>query len=305
MQSETSLYVIYMVIVFLILTIAITSISILFFQTKSKMDKDREKELDLQKKKSEKDKQAAQIKQVINVVTTPITDGVLASYQPKNLIKMERMLYVAKWNEYFTPMKWIAFSMILGIIGLVLLIFVWPYSSIFALFIFAFFGIMPNFLLRNSYNNKTEALLLKFPETIRIIAGYLSAGLILPKAVLETSKGTSKDWTPLLVEFSAKCDTIGILDALDWFKNEVDIMEAREFFATVRLTIELGGSAKKGFFEQAEKIQQLLRDAMQKRIEKRKVWATVVQAPIFLCIIAAFALPTVGNMVDMFGSAGV
>ena len=39
---------------------------------------------------------------------------------------------------------------------------------------------------------------------------------------------------------------------------------------------------------------------MQKKIEKRKVLATVIQAPIFLCIIAAFALPVIGTFIDLF-----
>ena len=294
------LTILYGVIIFLLVTICINMASIYLMRSGSKMDKERESQLENQKKKANQEKNDQTIRQIVNIITTPIVDNVLNQYRPKNLLKIQRKLYVAKWNKYFTPIQWIAFSIILAIAGTVLCALLWSSSNVFALIVFAFLAILPTFLLNNSYNNKTEELLLGFPETIRIIAGYLSAGMILPKAVIETAKSASPTWRPILMEFSAKCDTIGILDALDWFKNEVDIMEAREFFATVRLTIELGGSAKKGFSEQADKIQQLLRDAMQKRIEQRKVWATVVQAPIFLCIIAAFALPTVGNMVDMF-----
>ena len=294
------LTILYGIIIFLLLTICINMASIYLMRSGSKMDKERESQLADQKKKADQEKNDRTIRQIVNVITTPIVDNFLNQYRPKNLLKIQRKLYVAKWNKYFTPIQWIAFSIVLAIVGTILCALLWSSSNVFALIVFAFLAILPTFLLNNSYNNKTEELLLGFPETIRIIAGYLSAGMILPKAVIETAKSASPTWKPILMEFSAKCDTIGILDALDWFKNEVDIMEAREFFATVRLTIELGGSAKKGFSEQADKIQQLLRDAMQKRIEQRKVWATVVQAPIFLCIIAAFALPTVGNMVDMF-----
>lgn len=165
------------------------------------------------------------------------------------------------------------------------------------------FASVPSFLLNNSFSNHKEALLLNFPETIKIMSGYLSAGKILPEAVEETAKNCSPIWSGLLLKFRAKCDTDGIENALDWFKEEVDIVEAKEFFTTIKLTLELGGTARKGFAEQADRIQDMLRDAMQKRIEKRKVWATVVQAPIFLCIMAAFALPVIGTFADIFGAS--
>lgn len=299
------LTILYIIIVGLLITLMLTIASIFLMQSKSRMDKEREEQLALQKKRANQEKTDETIKQIVHIITTPIIDGVLNSHRPKNLIKIQRKLHIAKWDKFFSPIEWVAFSSFLAIVGTVIAFLLWDASSVFAGLVFVFLAILPNFLLNNSYNNLTEEILIRFPETIRIISGYLSAGMILPKAVIETSKSASPVWKPILMEFSAKCNTIGILDALDWFKNEVDIMEAREFFATVRLTIELGGSAKKGFSEQADKIQQLLRDAMQKRIEKRKVWATVVQAPIFLCIIAAFALPTVGNMMDLFGGAAM
>ena len=213
---------------------------------------------------------------------------------------IQKKLKAAKWDKFFSPLQWIAFSLFLALIGLVLAILFGTQSIIFGGMFFVFFCIGPNFLLNNSYKTKTENILIYFPETVRIISGYLSAGLLLPKAFEETAKDASPEWKPLLEEFVAKCNTTDMLTALDWFKEEVNIVEAKEFFATIRLSLELGSSAKNGFAEQADRIQQLLRDSMQKRIEKRKVWATIVQGPILLCVMAAFALPLVATLGDLF-----
>lgn len=296
----TSFYA-YIVVLVLVIGVVKVATSIILSLNESRMQKKRNEQLDTQNKKKIKNEDSdEQLKQVINKITSPIIDGVLTKKTPKNLNKFQRRLKSAGWDKFFTPMQWIAFSMILGAVGIFFFIVFGTQSVPFGAIFFAFFAIGPNFLLNNSYNNRTENLLINFPETVRIISGYLSAGLLLPEAFKETAKDASPAWKPLLEEFVAKCNATDILTALDWFKEEVDIVEAREFFATVRLSLELGSSAKNGFAEQADRIQQLLRDSMQKRIEKRKVWATIVQGPILLCVMAAFALPLVATLGDIF-----
>lgn len=293
-------FILYIIIVALLFIIGNIIYSIVTMQSSSKIDKMRKNELEKQEKANSKIEQEEQIKGVIDKVTTPVIEKVISRRPPKNLIKIQRRLYVAGWSKYFTPVQWVAFTIILQIVGVVLFALLASESVIAGAVAFAVPGIMPTFLLNNSYNNRNDNLLISFPETIRIISAYLSAGLTLPKSVEKAINNVADDWKGLLQGFLVKCDTVGILEALTWFQNEVDIIEAREFFATVRLTIELGGSVRTGFAEQADNIQKLLRDAMIKKIEKRKIWATVVQAPIFLCIIGAFALPVVGSFADIF-----
>ena len=297
MDSTFILYIILVALLFIIINVIH---SLITMQSSSKYDRRRRGELETQEKKKDTEENDKKVREVIGKVTDPIIDNVISRKPPKNLIKIQRKLYVAGWAKYFTPFQWVAFTIIMKVFGLVLFGFFASESLIVGLIAFAVPGIMPGFLLNNSYNNRNENLLIGFPETIRIISGYLSAGLTLPRAVEKSLTNVADDWRVLLQGFLVKCDTVGILDALTWFQNEVDIIEAREFFATVRLTIELGGSVRTGFIEQADNIQKLLRDAMIKKIEKRKVWATAIQAPIFLCIIGAFALPVVGTMMDIF-----
>lgn len=292
--------VLYIIIVALLFIIGNIVYSIITMTSSSKMDKMRESELQQQEKKANNPDTDKKIRETIDKVTAPVIENVVSIKPPKNLVKIQRKLYVAGWSKYFSPVQWIAFSIILKLVGVVLFALLSTQHIVAGLVGFAVPGIMPGFLLNNSYNNRNENLLISFPETIRIISGYLSAGLTLPQACQKAVSNVADDWKPLLQGFLVKCDTVGIMDALDWFKNEVDIVEAREFFATVKLTLELGGSARNGFIEQADNIQKLLRDAMIKRIEKRKIWATAVQAPIFLCIIGAFALPVVGSFIDLF-----
>ena len=295
-----STMILYIIIVALLFVIGNIIYALVTMSASSKMDKLRKSELEQQEKKARNPETDQKIRETIDKVTTPIVDNVVSKNPPKNLIKIQRKLYVAGWSKYFTPVQWVAFTIILKVVGVGLFFLLSTQHIVAGLIGFAVPGFMPGFLLNNSYNNRNENLLISFPETIRITSGYLSAGLTLPKACEKALFNVADEWKPLIRGFLVKCDTIGMLDALDWFKNEVDIVEAREFFATVRLTLELGGSARNGFIEQADNIQKLLRDAMIKRIEKRKIWATAVQAPIFLCIIGAFALPVIGSFIDLF-----
>lgn len=293
-------YFTYIVIILLIIGILKTIASIILSLNESSMQKKRNSQLETQSKKKIKEDSDEQLKQIINKVTTPVIDKLLSNKTHKNISILERKLKAAGWDNFFTPLQWKAFSIILAAIGIMMFLIFSTQSLIFAAIFLVFFVIGPNFLLNNSYTTRTENLLISFPETVRIISGYLSAGLLLSEAFAETAKDASPEWKPLLEEFIAKSDSSDILTALDWFKMEVDIVEAKEFFATIRLSLELGSSAKNGFAEQADRIQQLLRDSMQKRIEKRKVWATIVQGPILLCVMAAFALPLVSTLGDLF-----
>ena len=263
-------------------------------------DKARTKELLKQEKKLAKGEANPAVKAFINTITAPVAETIFHLFPPADTSKLRRKLYIVGWSQYFTPMQFLAFRVEMAAVGVVLLYLMYSQSKMFALLLFAVFAIGPNFLLNNSYNNRNEQILLHFPETIRVMSGYLSSGMILPRAVSETAKSASPEWKEILNTFSVKCDTESIGDAIEWIKNEVDILEAREFFAVVKLTVQLGHSVRDGFTEQADLIQELLRNAMQKKIEKRKVLATVVQAPIFLCIIGAFALPVIGTFIDLF-----
>lgn len=294
-------YFLYFLIIILLIMAFKILLSIINSSNESRKQKTRNQQLEMQsKKKVKEDDNDEQIRQVLHKVTEPIIDNVIGGRKIKNPKLLERKLHIAGWDKYFTPIQWKAFELLLRVLAVVMFALFFKASWIFALVWLVVFGIGPGFLLNNSYNNITDKLLLSFPETINIIYGYLSAGMTMQKAFEETARNASPEWKTLLEQFVAKCNTTDMFEALDWLKEEVGISEGREFFATVRLSLELGSSAKNGFAEQADRINKLLRDAMQKKIEARKVWATVVQGPVLLLVMGSFALPLMGTMLDIF-----
>lgn len=100
-------------------------------------------------------------------------------------------------------------------------------------------------------------------------------------------------------KFIIKANLSSVEEALDWLVYSVDIGPIKEFVSIVKLNLELGNSVKDSFAEQADKIREMLAVINEKKIAKRKSMATMVQAPLLLCIIAAFALPTVGSIIDI------
>ena len=288
------------VIVLLLILVIYTALRAFGIKADSSRERERMKLLASQNKKNKEEETSEDAKELINKITQPVSEVVSLVYRPKNAYLIERQLKTAGWSDYFTPTTWTAFTVLLGLLGLFLGFLFWGESKIFAA-VFALVPIVaPAFLLNNSYNNRKEEILSGFPETIRIITGYLSGGLILTDAMKQTAKSASPIWKQFLEDFCERAEAESPKEALEWLQDECDIPEGKEFFATVRLTMELGGSVRDGFLRQAANIDELIEMEMQKKIEGRKMWATLVQAPIFLDIIAAVGLPVIGNMGDLF-----
>lgn len=239
-------------------------------------------------------------KQLVDSLSKPLMNTVFEHYRPKNADLIRRKLRVTGWNKYFTPLTWEGLRIWAIAIAAIFLWLLsaksWPAAIVISVVIIK----MPDLLLNNEYNNIRDSLIMDFPETIRIISGYLSVGLVLQSAFEMTAKTAKPRWKRILNTFVSKCGTEGELEALNWIKEEVDIMEAREFFASVRLALEDGISPVDSFEKQATIIQRLLDDAIQKRIEKRKLLGTVLQGPLLLLILVTFALPIVGTIMDFF-----
>lgn len=239
-------------------------------------------------------------KQLVESLSKPLMSTVFEHYKPRNSDLIRRKLRVTGWNKYFTPLTWAGIR-IWAIVGAMVFLWLLSAKSLPAAVVISIVIVkMPDLLLNNEYNNIRESLIMDFPETIRIISGYLSVGLVLQSAFEMTAKTAKPRWKKILNTFVNKCGTEGELEALSWIKEEVDIMEAREFFASVRLALEDGISPVDSFEKQAVIIQRLLDDAIQKRIEKRKLLGTVLQGPLLLLILVTFALPIVGTILDFF-----
>ena len=154
-------------------------------------------------------------------------------------------------------------------------------------------------MFKGEVKGKNEALFTDFPELVRIISGYLVAGMDLVRAMESSAKYVSDDWKPILNQFVLNCNTLGTTAALDIMANTVNMFEVREFVSLVKLTMEQGGDAKESFAAQAEKVAQMQKDQFLLKIGKRKTMASVVQMPMLLVNMAVIAIPT---MVSALGN---
>ena len=278
----------------------LTVISIIFGDNVSIKGDVRVHQVKKQEKKKVQKSNDEQTKDLVESITKPLVDTVFEYYKPKNTDMLRRKLKMTGWEKCFTPLSWNAMRIWCVVLALLLLWLLFDKAGFVAIVIAIVIVKLPDLLLNNEYNNIKDDLLMSFPETIRIISGYLSVGLIMPKAFEMTAKTAKPRWKKILNEFVKKSETDGVLDALDWIKEEVDTMEAREFFASVRLAIEGGIPPIESFEKQAVIIQRLLDDATLKRIEKRKLLGTVLQGPMLLLVLVTFALPIIGTIIDFF-----
>lgn len=243
-------------------------------------------------------KEEADMSELIDKVTKPVILHILPKLKPKNLEQLERDLKMAKWDKYFSPVQYRAFSLTLKVAGLIVGLLLYNVSAIIALVwaVVLIFGI--DFLFRNSKNNRREKLVADFPDFIRITEGYLSANVPFSQAVAESIKYVGEEWKPILQNFVVECEVKNIEDALEGLKRDVDLFEVREFVALIKLTLERGGDARESFTAQADKIREMQLDMIALKIGKRQMMGIAIQAPLLLCNLLVFGLPTVSSMTN-------
>lgn len=163
-----------------------------------------------------------------------------------------------------------------------------------ASFIMFWFG--PGFLLRNAYKNKLDSLFNSFPDFLRIIQANLSAGFTFKDSLYRSIDKLDDNWNKICKELYIDIDLNGESEALEKFKNNVDIKPVKEFVSIVKLTLEQGGTAEEAFNMQEENVVAMIQDRLEAIIEKRRVWTVVVQGPLMIAILLIFSLPIFGQM---------
>jgi hypothetical protein len=106
-------------------------------------------------------------------------------------------------------------------------------------------------------------------------------------------------WKPVLDEFLVNANLYSQNDCLDMLKKTVPIFEVNEFFSLLQLNLEQGIDVRECFESQADKIKGMQMDVIMGKINGRKTMATIVQAPLMLCMMAGFMLPTISGMLNM------
>lgn len=232
----------------------------------------------------------------VSIITKPITTYLLPKLKPKDTEQLERDLKITGWDLYMDPAQYRALNILLKVIGVIALFAIYPISPLFAVVFFALFFFLFGFLFKNSITERNKALFNQFPDFIRIIQGYLMAGVPLTKAVEETIPYVGDDWKPILKNFLLNCNVYSVTEAIDILIDEVDVFEVREFFSLVRLNLEQGINIKESFESQTKKVEEMQLEVMLNKIGRRQMMSKIVQAPLLLCMFVAAGLPTFYSM---------
>lgn len=102
---NTTMYLIIGGIVFMLIILAITFFITLMPTNVSKVESMRSAQLEMQKKKKTEEENDRQVRQIVMKITDPVIDKILNNKQPKNQKKLQRMLKIAGWDKYFTPIQ--------------------------------------------------------------------------------------------------------------------------------------------------------------------------------------------------------
>lgn len=268
--------------------------AVLFSMQNHSTHKERLKQLQRADSDEEIDNSATKL---VDGLTKPIITYLFPKLKVRDTEKLEKDLKFAGWDHIMDPLQFRAMDILLKIIGVIALIALYPVSPFFAIVFLSLFSFMFGFLFRNSINERKKALFNQFPDFIRIIQGYLLAGIPLTKAVEETIPYVGDDWKPILKNFVLNCNIYSVPEAIDILCDEVDIFEIREFFSLVKLNLEQGINVKESFESQSKKIGEMQLEVMLSRINQRQVMSKVVQAPLLLCMFLTAGLPTFYSMI--------
>lgn len=232
----------------------------------------------------------------------PKLQKLLPSLRIENVEQLDKDIKFIAWDDTFTAESYIATNLILRIVGVILgllLATMGGYMIALGAIVFAACAFLLDYMFKAEVKGKNEALFKYFPDLVRIISGYLVAGMDLVRAMENSVRYVSDDWKPVINQFILDCNTKGTTAALDVMSNTVNMFEVREFVSLVKLTMEQGGDAKDAFAAQADKVAQMQKDQFLIKISGRKTLATMIQMPMLLCNMAVIAIPT---MITALGS---
>lgn len=264
----------------------------------TKVDKRRSEQLNFSNKRtSSQDMSTAEL---VELITKPARSYILPSMEVSDtkFTKLEEKIILSGWKG-FTPTTYIALDVTLKILAGVM-------GCLFAaenIWLGLIWGVLLGFgmpyLFNNSIKNRTFALLQEFPDFIRITQGFLISGMPLVEAIENAIPYVGPTWKPVLEEFLVNANLYSQNDCLDMLKTTVPIFEVNEFFSLLQLNLEQGIDVRECFESQADKIKGMQMDVIMGKINGRKTMATIVQAPLMLCMMAGFMLPTISGMLNM------
>lgn len=240
-------------------------------------------------------------KEAINKITAPVIRYLFPWLKVRDVEVLNRDLRIAGWDDYFNAEQYRAMNILLKVLGVILGVLFYNVSPFMGViwFVLPFFGL--GFFFKNSLKERQNKIFQAFPDFIRVIQGYLSAGVPLAKAVEEAFPYMSPEWKKIMKSFLINTNLMSLNEAIERINDDVDIFEIQEFFSLIKLNLEQGIDVKESFSSQREKVMDLQYEVMLKKIGQRQLMATLVQGPLLLTLIVAFGLPTLDAMMNLGG----
>jgi Flp pilus assembly protein TadB len=253
--------------------------------------KKRLKQLEFEKKENK------ELSEIIDSISTPANKYLVDLFKNNDKEEIAKKLSFSGWDKYFTTNNYFAFKITLRIAAVAFLILTYFADGLFVGFVWGAvltFGL--DFLLNNAVDKKKDEIYALFPDFLRITQGFLSSGMPFIVSLERTLPYLNSEWQNLINDFITTSKTSGTHKALDELKNSTDMFELKEFTALVKLILEQGGDMREGFEAQADSIKEMQQFLLEKKINKRKTFGILVQAPLLLAIFATFGLPLVRDM---------
>lgn len=238
-------------------------------------------------------------KAFLGKVTEPVVKYILPKIKYADSERLQRDLVFVGWDKFMNASQFRALDVILKAIGVIAFLVLARVQVVIAAvwFVIPFFGL--SFFLKNSVTNKKDKMFGEFPEFIRLTQGYLVAEMTLVDAIENTIDFVGDEWQPYLKRFAINARIKSVRDALQIMQDEIDIFEVKELFSLIRVSLDQGIDIKESFESQTDKVRGMQLEVVMKKIEKRKMMGIILQGPLLLTIIIAFALPTLESMTSL------
>ena len=139
----------------------------------------------------------------------------------------------------------------------------------------------------------------EFPDFIRITQGFLCSNMTLVDALENALPYVGPTWRPIIKDFIIEANIYSQNECIEQLKEKVPIFEVHELWSLIQLNLEQGIDLKESFNNQALKVKGMQKEVMLSKITKRQMMATAIQAPLMLCMMGGFMLPTLSQMMNL------
>ncbi len=263
-----------------------------------KLDNKREKQLKFNDKRtSSQDMTTAGL---VDTVTSPVRKYIMpkVTIDETKMEKLAKDIQLAGWNG-FDPLTFTALDITLKILACLMALLFIAKSPVMALiwFVIPFVGL--RFLFKNSINDRKYKLMAEFPDFIRITQGFLCSNMTLVDALENALPYVGPTWRPIIKDFIIEANIYSENECIEQLKEKVPIFEVHELWSLIQLNLEQGIDLKESFNNQALKVKAMQKEVMLNKITKRQMMATAIQAPLMLCMMGGFMLPTLSQMVNL------